>query len=116
MVVSLVGKLGVGKTTFVKGIAEALGIEEQVTSPSFTIMSVYRAPITLYHIDLYRIDDTAEIVDAGIEDVLYNYKDGVAVIEWGEQADAILPEDFIQVNFTLAKEGSRSISVRGIQF
>jgi len=115
MVVSLEGKLGVGKTTFVKGIAVAMGIEEQVTSPSFTIMSIYRAPITLYHIDLYRIDNAAEMVDAGIEDVFYEYQDGVAVVEWGEKAEAILPEGYIQVSFTLTEDGSRSISIRGIQ-
>ncbi len=115
MVVSLEGKLGVGKTTFVKGIAVAMGIEEQVTSPSFTIMSIYRAPITLYHIDLYRIDNAAEMVDAGIEDVFYEYQDGVAVVEWGEKAEAILPEGYIQVSFTLTEDGSRSIAIRGIQ-
>lgn len=115
MVVSLEGKLGVGKTTFVKGIAVALGIEEQITSPSYTIMSVYSAPITLYHIDLYRIDTTAEILDVGLEDVLYENQDGVAVVEWGEKAEAILPEDYIQVSFTLTEEALRSISIRGIQ-
>jgi len=113
--VSLVGKLGVGKTTFVKGIAAALGIKEQVTSPSFTIISVYRAPITLYHIDLYRIDTAAEISEVGLEDLLYENHDGVAVVEWGEKAEAILPEDYIQVSFALTEENSRSISIRGIQ-
>jgi tRNA threonylcarbamoyladenosine biosynthesis protein TsaE len=122
MVISLEGKLGVGKTTFVKGIAKALGIEEQVTSPSFTIMSVYRAPISLYHIDLYRIDDTTEIMDAGLGDVLFDNQDGVAVVEWGEKADEILPAETIRVRITFTEgdstsveKGSRSIAISGVE-
>ena len=122
MVVSLEGKLGVGKTTFVRGIAEALRIEEQVTSPSFTIMSVYRAPVSLYHIDLYRIDEFAEIIDAGLEDVLFDNQDGVVVIEWGEKAGGILPKETIQVSIAFAEgdsagqeKDSRTISISGIE-
>ncbi len=122
MVVSLEGKLGVGKTTFVRGIAKALGIQEQVTSPSFTIMSVYRAPVILYHIDLYRIDDTTEIIDAGLEDVFFNSQDGVVVIEWGEKAGEILPKETIHVSIAFAEgdslgqdKGSRTISISGIE-
>jgi tRNA threonylcarbamoyladenosine biosynthesis protein TsaE len=121
MVVSLEGRLGVGKTTLVKGIALALGIEEPVTSPSFTIMSVYKAPVCLYHIDLYRIESNAEIEGAGLEDVLFENRDGVAVVEWGERAAEMLPDEAIRVRIDFTEEKSaesesvRSICINGIE-
>ena len=77
----------------VKGIAEGLNIDENVTSPSFTIMTVYQGERSLFHIDLYRIESTDEMLELGIEEVLDS--DGVSVIEWGDRAAQLLPEDCV---------------------
>ncbi len=82
-VVLLSGSLGSGKTAFTKGIALGLGINENVTSPSFSIMNEYIGKIRLYHFDFYRIDDKLEIEDL-LEDYIYKIE-GVTVIEWGEK-------------------------------
>jgi tRNA threonylcarbamoyladenosine biosynthesis protein TsaE len=113
MVVSLVGALGKGKTTLAKGIALGLGIQEEVTSPSFTIMSAYEGPITLYHIDLYRIDDPDELEYLGFDELFT--EGGVCVIEWGEKAKGITPEGVITVEFRLLSGGLREISVSGLE-
>ena len=110
-VVSLIGELGSGKTTLVKGIARSLGVEEEVTSPSFTIMSVYQGRTVLYHVDLYRINDADELDYLGLEDVLAGR--GVCVIEWGEKAEEILPEARVEVRLRMLANGAREIKVRG---
>ncbi|WP_232309718.1 tRNA (adenosine(37)-N6)-threonylcarbamoyltransferase complex ATPase subunit type 1 TsaE [Olegusella massiliensis] len=88
-VLILTGDLGAGKTQLTKGIADALGVEDDVTSPTFTIEMVYEGKdMPLYHFDLYRLDDSDQLEDTGLFDVLGG--DGVCVIEWGEQfADEI---------------------------
>ncbi len=82
-VILLVGELGSGKTVLTKGIAEGLGIDEIITSPSFTILNVYDGSPSLYHFDFYRIDDPREM-EVLLEDYLY-LKEGVVVVEWGEK-------------------------------
>ena len=88
----LTGDLGAGKTQLTKGIASALGVEDDVTSPTFNILMVYEgAQMPLYHFDLYRLDDPDQLEDIGLYEMLDG--DGVCVIEWGEQfADEIGPE------------------------
>ena len=88
-VLVLTGDLGAGKTQLTKGIAQGMGVTADVTSPTFTIEMVYEgAEMPLYHFDLYRLDDSAQLEDTGIFDVLGS--DGVCSIEWGEQfADEI---------------------------
>ena len=110
-VVSLEGVLGSGKTTMVKGIADGLNIEEHVTSPSFTIMTSYQGDIKLYHIDLYRIHSTDEILDLGIEEVFSG--DGISVIEWGDRAAELLPKDCVRIRFELLGCQQRKISIEG---
>ncbi len=85
----LTGDLGAGKTQMTKGIADALGISEDITSPTFTIQMIYETGrLPLYHFDLYRISDPEELGDCGLWDVLGD--DGVCIMEWGEQfADEI---------------------------
>lgn len=85
----LTGDLGAGKTQLTKGIASALGVEDDVTSPTFNILMVYEgAQMPLYHFDLYRLDDPDQLEDIGLYEMLDG--DGVCVIEWGEQfADEI---------------------------
>ncbi|MGI6754764.1 MAG: tRNA (adenosine(37)-N6)-threonylcarbamoyltransferase complex ATPase subunit type 1 TsaE [Atopobiaceae bacterium] len=82
-VIVLTGDLGAGKTQLTKGIAQGLGIDQDVTSPTFTIEMVYEGTLDLYHFDLYRLHDALELEDTGLFDVLE--EDGVCVIEWGEQ-------------------------------
>ncbi len=109
MTIVLSGTLGAGKTVLVKGIALSLGIKENITSPSFTIMSVYGGRIKLYHIDLYRINDEEELDYLGITDIIY--EDGISVIEWGERARDILPEDTIYITMKLIENGYRKIEI-----
>lgn len=98
-VLVLTGDLGAGKTQLTKGIAEGMGVREDVTSPTFTIEMVYEgAEMTLYHFDLYRLDDAAQLEDTGIFDVLG--ADGVCAIEWGEQFSEELGDARVDVFVT----------------
>lgn len=88
----LSGDLGVGKTVFTQGFARGMGIEDNVNSPTFTIVQVYdEADTTLYHFDVYRIEDPYEMEEIGYEE--YFYGDGVCLIEWAELIEEILPKD-----------------------
>lgn len=88
-VVTLDGDLGAGKTAFVQGLASALGVEDCVSSPTFTIVNCYNGKVPLYHFDVYRIEESDEMYDVGFEE--YVGGDGVAVIEWAEKISDILP-------------------------
>lgn len=89
-VLCMYGDLGVGKTAFVQGLAKGLGIDEPITSPTFTIVNEYSGRLPLYHFDVYRIADSDEMYEIGYEE--YVYGDGVSVIEWPQLIDDILPE------------------------
>ena len=110
--VSLTGELGAGKTTFVHGVAGALGYRGAVASPTFTLVREYRAPgLTLLHADVYRLDRVQEVVDLGLLDLLEG--DGVLLVEWGDAVEALLPEDHLTVELTVPGEGDdRSITIR----
>lgn len=95
-VYALIGDLGVGKTVFTKGFAEGLGIEEPVSSPTFTILQIYEeGRLPLYHFDVYRIEEPEEMEEVGFDD--YVYGDGVCLIEWAGKIEEILPEETIWV-------------------
>jgi len=94
-VVAIYGNLGAGKTIFAKGIAAGLSIVDDITSPTFSLMEAYEGNITLYHFDLYRIDDTNEFLNLSFEE--YWEEDAVSVIEWPEIAENILPKKRINV-------------------
>lgn len=95
-VYTLVGDLGVGKTVFTKGLAKGLGIEEPVSSPTFTIVQVYEeGRLPFYHFDVYRIGDIEEMDEIGYED--YVYGEGVSLIEWADLIEDILPEHYTEV-------------------
>ncbi len=85
----LIGDLGVGKTIFSKGFASGLDIKDDITSPTFTIVQVYEAPISLYHFDMYRIQDIDELEFIGYED--YFFGDGVCLVEWANNVKAAIP-------------------------
>ena len=106
-VVLLNGALGCGKTAFTKGIAKSLNIGENVTSPSFPIMNIYKGSLDLYHFDFYRIENVSEMDDL-LEDYLYS-EVGVTVIEWGEKMVEKLGS-YILILFRI-HEGSRTISI-----
>jgi tRNA threonylcarbamoyladenosine biosynthesis protein TsaE len=97
-VIVLTGVLGSGKTAFTKGLAEALGVSDVVTSPSFAIMNEYRGRLRLFHFDFYRIEDPAEMEDL-LEDYVYR-PDAITVIEWGERVIERL-DSFIKISITL---------------
>ena len=93
-VVGLAGELGAGKTMLVQGIGRGLGVEEQVKSPSFTIVNEYTGTIPLYHVDLYRISSD-DFFKLGLEEYLYG--DGVVAIEWADKIQEALPGDKIYI-------------------
>ena len=95
-VYTLVGDLGVGKTVFTKGLAAGLGIEEPVSSPTFTIVQVYEeGRLPFYHFDVYRIGDVEEMDEVGFED--YVYGEGVSLIEWANLIEEILPQHYTEL-------------------
>ncbi|MEW6142017.1 MAG: tRNA (adenosine(37)-N6)-threonylcarbamoyltransferase complex ATPase subunit type 1 TsaE [Chloroflexota bacterium] len=87
----LVGNLGVGKTCLTQGIAWGLGISEYTMSPSFVIVREYQGRLPLYHMDLYRLENVAEVADLGLDE--YFYGRGVSIVEWADRAIKLLPED-----------------------
>jgi len=115
------GQLGTGKTTFTQGLAQGLGIIENINSPTFTLLKEYtgqphpeistcalsnRRP-ALYHFDLYRLDNPDEIVDLGFED--YFFSDGVSVIEWAEKAGSFWPEEHLNIRLKMMSETKRGL-------
>lgn len=113
-IVCLTGDLGTGKTAFTNGIARALGIEDYITSPTFTIVNEYKTEIPLYHFDVYRIADPDEMYDIGFEEYLYG--DGVVVIEWAELIKDILPKELIWVKIDKELNSGLDARVIGIDF
>lgn len=103
MIICLDGELGSGKTVFTKGIADALGIEEVITSPTFTIIKEYNGEMPLYHMDVYRLNGNPDGI--GIEE--YFNKGGVVVIEWSETIKNILPEERLDINIKVIDENKR---------
>jgi len=107
-VVLLEGELGSGKTVFVKGIGSGLGLRDihQVCSPSFTLLNIYPAKFTIYHLDLYRLEKNAEILDLGWEDYLGQ---GVVVVEWAEKIKFKM--DGIRVSLKIREKDKREIKI-----
>jgi tRNA threonylcarbamoyladenosine biosynthesis protein TsaE len=104
------GKMGAGKTTFIKAICEEMGTEDVVTSPTFAIINEYRdsSDTPIYHFDFYRIKKLDEVFDMGYED--YFYSGSVCFVEWPELIEELLPEDAVRVNITEQADGSRLVS------
>ena len=104
MVICLDGELGSGKTVFVKGFAKALGIDDNITSPTFTIIKEYQnGELPLYHMDVYRLDEIGD--DIGIKD--YYHKGGVTIIEWADLIKKDLPEERLEIVFKIVDENTR---------
>lgn len=104
------GKMGAGKTTFIKAVCEALGTTDIVTSPTFAIVNEYDTASgrPVFHFDFYRIKRLTEVYDIGYEDYFYN-SDGLCFMEWPELVEDILPDDTVHVSITEQPDGSRLI-------
>lgn len=105
-VITLEGQLGTGKTVFAKGIARGLGIKDQITSPTFTMIKEYEGEIPLYHMDVYRLEHSEE--DLGFPE--YFYGNGVTIVEWAQFIADYLPEERLQVKINYIDENMRLIS------
>lgn len=113
-VVAFTGDLGAGKTAFVSGMARALGVEERVTSPTFTIVNEYEGGrLPLFHFDMYRLGDADELFHIGWED--YLSRGGVCAVEWSERAEAALPRETVWVSIRRCAESEdwRRITIEG---
>lgn len=108
-VLALTGPLGAGKTVFAQGVAEALGIKENVTSPTFTLISEYTGTMPFYHMDLYRLSTPDEFTWLGVEEMING--EGITLIEWSERAESELPEKTIRITIAVNGDGTRKISV-----
>ena len=106
-VLLLNGNLGAGKTVFAQGVATGLGVDEPVTSPTFTLIHEYEGRLPLYHVDLYRIAGDIEAGDLGLEDYLYG--DGVTLIEWPDRATGLVPPAHLAVTLRLVANTKRAI-------
>lgn len=103
------GKMGAGKTTFIKALCTELGVDDVITSPTFAIVNEYTAGdgSPIYHFDFYRIKKLDEVYDMGYEDYFYN--DGLCLIEWPELIESLLPEDAVEVHIAEQPDGTRTI-------
>lgn len=110
-VICMYGDLGAGKTAFVQGLAKGLGIQEPITSPTFTIVNEYSGRLMLYHFDVYRIADSDEMFEIGYDE--YIDGDGVCVIEWPQLISDILPKQRYEI--TISKDYNESDDYRKIK-
>ena len=109
-VVCLTGDLGVGKTCLVQGLGAGLGIDERITSPTFTLVNEYReGRLVLRHVDLYRIFDSGAALAFGLDEYLYD--DGVCVIEWSERVRDIWPEEYLLISLRHIAETKRGVTL-----
>ena len=109
-VVLLEGELGAGKSELARGVARGLGVEETVTSPSFTILNVYESGrIPLYHFDWYRLESAEELYELGMDEYLGG--DGIAVVEWPEMCPDAVPENAVRIRLEATGENERTIDI-----
>ena len=108
-VIAVTGELGTGKTALTRGIAEGMGITEDITSPTFSLMEIHEGEKTLYHFDLYRIEDDREFNNLCFEEYWEN--NGISVVEWAERAGSRLPERRIDITIEYISSTERRITV-----
>jgi tRNA threonylcarbamoyladenosine biosynthesis protein TsaE len=103
------GKMGAGKTTFIKALCEELGVDDVITSPTFAIVNEYSTPQdSIFHFDFYRIKKLEEVYDMGYED--YFYSGSLCFIEWPELIEELLPEDAVRVTISEQEDGTRLVT------
>ena len=110
----LKGDLGAGKTTFTKALCEALGVEDMVTSPTFTILNQYSGSMNINHFDMYRVDSILEAMEFGFDEVIRD-NNSISIIEWPDVVEDILPKDVIEINIMRLDENSREIQIKGVE-
>lgn len=105
------GEMGAGKTTLIHAICEVIGVKDTITSPTFSIINQYSTANneTVYHMDLYRIKDENEAVNAGIEDCLYS--GSLCLVEWPEKAAGLFPEDTLHIAITSVDDNTRKLKL-----
>lgn len=108
-VIAMQGTLAAGKTTITKGIANSLGVEDDITSPTFCLVSEYEGKMPLYHIDVYRLDGAEDFETLGPEEMLYG--EGVTIIEWSEKIMNVLPKSSIILKIDVETDNSRTITI-----
>ena len=111
-IIGLIGDLGAGKTAFARAFINARGGDVEVPSPTFTIVQVYEfSDVTVYHFDLYRIEETEELLELGIEDA---FTDGISLIEWPDRMDTYLPSDRLDIIFSsVLSQSARQVTLVG---
>lgn len=111
-VIALYGGLGAGKTALTRGIVTGLGMEDCVSSPTFSIVNEYVGKISVFHFDMYRIDNWDDLYSVGFFDYLYR---GVLIIEWSENIEGALPEDHIKISISCSNtENERILEIEGL--
>lgn len=108
-VVALYGGLGAGKTAFVRGLAEGLGVRARVSSPTFTIVNEYPGRVPLFHFDTYRLSSEDELYDIGWDE--YLERGGVVAVEWSENVPGVFPKDTVRVAISPTEDGGRRIDI-----
>ena len=106
-VICLIGDLGAGKTTMTQSLARALGVDDYITSPTFTIVNEYEGKMPLYHFDVYRIGSSEEMYDIGFDE--YINGDGVCIIEWANLIEDILPDEYLYIEMNYKETGREMI-------
>lgn len=109
----LTGDLGAGKTCFTQGLGVGLGVEDRITSPTFTLAGRYQGRLVLNHLDVYRLDSLAETIDLGLGELL---EDGVTVIEWGDKITDVLPVDHLLITLRYPDDPTADPDERLIEF
>ncbi len=112
-IIALDGDLAAGKTYLTKGIALGLDIDEEITSPTFTLVSEYSGKYHLYHMDIYRLEGSEDFFELGGEDMMYD--DGVCVIEWSSKIKDILPSKTIFIEIVVNDDASRTLKIQGLE-
>ena len=108
-IIVLTGELGSGKTKFTEGILTYFGLQNEISSPTFTIVNEYKKEnINIYHFDVYRLEDTDEFYAMGGEEYFEN---GICIIEWGEQIEEILPKGYTKITFRKLDENARELKI-----
>ncbi|MCF6157276.1 MAG: tRNA (adenosine(37)-N6)-threonylcarbamoyltransferase complex ATPase subunit type 1 TsaE [wastewater metagenome] len=112
-VIALVGELGAGKTTLVKGIVQGLGVMDKhiVKSPTFSLINIYKGRIPVYHFDAYRLESIQDMTDIGSDEILFG--EGVSLVEWADNVYGALPKEYIEITLSVISESQRKIEING---
>lgn len=111
-VLAVTGELGTGKTRWIQGVCAGLDVVDPVSSPTFTLVNEYEGRFPVYHIDLYRLDQSSEVLSFGLEEYLYG--NGITLIEWAERAGNFLPADYLSIEIHHLEYTKRRIVINPV--